>query len=72
MNRRIFLSSLTIGILTGKVYALPVKLKKYRAKIKTKNKSVIWTTVQARDEFAAKALIEKRYPGCTILLLQEV
>ena len=56
-------------------FALPAlaqsgKLRKFRVRIKTK--SIIGTTIEARDQYEAVVKINKRYPGCTILNLKPV
>jgi hypothetical protein len=56
-------------------FALPAlaqlgKLRKFRVRLKSK--SVVSTTIEARDQYEAVVKINKRYPGCTILNLKPV
>lgn len=66
MLRRAFvltISSLVFGV---------DKNKKFRFKIRTKNRSIIYTTQEASDVDAAKVKVRKRYPDCEFLSTEEL
>jgi hypothetical protein len=70
MNRRQFvIASLLSLVFVRKAEA--GKLKKFRYKIKTKDKSIIHGTIQATDAEDAKHKLRERYPDCEILSLKE-
>jgi len=76
MNRRTLLTAFLPGIIG---FALPAlaqsgKPRRFhvRLKSKSKSKSIIGTTIEARDQYEAVVRINKRYPGCTILNLKPV
>jgi len=72
MNRRTLLTALLtafFGAVPG-VFAQSGKLRGYRVRLKTKNKSTIGTTIETRDQYEAVAKTSKRYPGSTILNLK--
>jgi hypothetical protein len=74
MNRRTLLTAFLPGIIG---FALPAlaqsgKLRRFHVRLKSKSKSIIGTTIEARDQYEAVVKINKRYPGCTILNLKPV
>lgn len=72
MNRRTLLTALLMGGFGSvpAVLAQSGKLRGYRVRLKTKSKSIIGTTIEARDQYEAVAKTSKRYPGSTILNLK--
>jgi hypothetical protein len=48
------------------------KRRRYKFRIRTRGNSVISTTVEGRGVQEAEARLKKRYPGCTILRVEEV
>jgi len=74
MNRRTLLTAFLPGIIG---FALPAlaqsgKPRRFHVRLKSKSKSIIGTTIEARDQYEAVVRINKRYPGCTILNLKPV
>ena len=72
MNRR---AMLTTGLTAIFGFALPVfaqsgKLREFHVRLKTKSKSIIGTTIEARDQYEAVVKTNKRYPGSSILNLK--
>lgn len=70
MNRR---AMLTTGLTAILGFALPVfaqsgKLREFHVRLKTK--SIIGTTIEARDQYEAVVKTDKRYPGSSILNLK--
>jgi len=74
MNRRTLLAAFLTGIIGFPLPALAQsgKLRRFQVRIKTKSKSVVNTTIEARDKYEAVVKINKRYPGSTILNLKPV
>ncbi len=72
MNRRTLLTAFLPGIIGFALPALDQSgiLRKFRVRLKTK--SIIGTTIEARDQYEAVVKINKPYPGCTILNLKPV
>jgi hypothetical protein len=70
MNRRAFL--VTISAATVSLARMSQQRRRYKFTIRTKDNSVIGTTVEGRGVHEAEAKVKKRYPGCTILRLEEV
>ena len=69
MNRRVCLV-LLLG-LAGSVEA-GAKVMRYAFRTKTKNGSIVGNVlIEAHDEDAAKVKLFKRYPGCTVLRVDE-
>jgi hypothetical protein len=69
MNRRRLLSALvtaTVALVAPDI-ALAGQLHRFRVRLKTNGKSIIGTTVEARDQFEAIRTAQKRYPDSTIL-----
>lgn len=71
MNRRTLLTAIltTFFGFTLPVHAQSGKLREYRVRLKTKSKSVVGTTIEARDQYEAVVKLQRRYPGSTILNL---
>jgi hypothetical protein len=72
MNRR---AMMTTGLTAFFGFALPVlaqsgKLRQFHVRLKTKSKSIIGTTIEARDQNEAVVKTNKRYPGSSILNLK--
>jgi hypothetical protein len=72
MNRRTLLTAFLPGIIGSAlpVFAQSGKLCDFRVRLKSK--SVVSTTIVARDQYEAVVKITKRCPGCTILNLKPV
>lgn len=69
MNRRVCLI-LLLGL--GGTAEAATKLKKFAFKIKTKDGNIVGNVlIEAHDVDAAKVKLLKRYPGCTILRVDE-
>jgi hypothetical protein len=69
MNRRVCLM-LLLGL--GGTAEAAMKLKKFAFKIKTKDGNIVSNVlIEAHDEDAAKVKLLKRYPGCTVLRVDE-
>ena len=69
MNRRRLLSALvtaTVALVAPDI-ASAGRLRRFRVRLKTKGKSIISTTVEARDPFEDIRKAQKRYPDRTIL-----
>lgn len=72
MNRRTLVAAF---LMTTFGFALPAlaqsgKLRRFRIRLRTKGKSVVNTTIEARDQYEAVIKVNRRYPGCTILNLK--
>lgn len=72
MNRRNLLTTILITFFgfTPRVHAQSGKLQEFRARLKTRSKSLVGTTVEARDQYEAVVRLQRRYPGSTILNLK--
>jgi hypothetical protein len=68
MNRREFLATFPAAVLP----VMSQKRRRYKFKIRTKDDSIIGTTAEGRGVHEAEAKVKKRYPGCTILRVEEV
>ena len=69
MNRRVCLI-LLLGL--GGTAEAATKLKKFAFKIKTKDGNIVGNVlIEAHDVDAAKVKLFKRYPGCTVLRVDE-
>lgn len=65
-NRRCCL--IILFCLTNEAFA---KNKHFRFKIKTKQKSIVFTEIEALNLDAAKVKLYKRYPDCQVLSSEE-
>ena len=72
MNRRTLLAALLTMVVgfTRPVHAQSGKLREFRARLRTRSKSIVGTTVEARDQYEAVVKLQRRYPGSTILNLK--
>jgi len=69
MNRRVCLI-LLLGL--GGTDEAAKKLRKFAFKIKTKDGNIVGNVlIEAHDVDAAKVKLLKRYPGCTVLRVDE-
>jgi hypothetical protein len=68
MNRRTLLTAL-VGI-APPLFAQWDKSHRFRVRVRTRSKSIIGTTIEARDQYEAVIKVQKRYPGSTILNLK--
>ena len=68
--KRLMVLILLLGT-SGTIEAAP-KFKSFAYKVKTKSGSTVGNVViEARDSGAANAKLMKRYPGCSVLSVQE-
>jgi hypothetical protein len=68
MNRRNLLAILPAAFLP----LAPQKRRRFKFKIKTTNNTTISVTTEGRGVQEAQAKVMKRYPGCTILRVEEL
>jgi len=71
MNRRLIFVFIAMNF-SSNSFAQFGKQKSFRIKLKTKSNSIITTTINATDPVEAEYKIKKKYPGCTIIKLQQV
>lgn len=67
MNRREFLHQVSFSFLL-----MGGRFKKFKFRIKTKNKSIINVVIEGYDIDNAKFRLKKRYPDCEILSSKEL
>jgi hypothetical protein len=70
MNRRTFLAMIPAA--TVSLAGMSQKRRRYKFKLRTRGGSIIGTTAEGRGVQEAEVRVRKRYPGCTILRVEEV
>jgi len=71
MNRRMFVFSL-LAFSANVALAVDTKIKKFKFRIKTKDKSIINTVIEGQDLDWAKSKLQRRYPQCEILSAKQL